>query len=165
MGNEVDHIQPGDVLLGEKIDRLRLLLAENGDQNIGAGDFLVARRLHMQHSALQHPLKAQGGLGFAGVVGRQQRRGFLEKPFQLPLQLVHVGPARPQHLRRRRVVQQGEQQMLDGHEFMTLLSGFAERAIESELQFLAQHGDATSSWLRLPPSRTTADADADANIR
>ena len=35
MGDEIDHVQTGDVLLIEQVDRLGVLLAEQGDQDIG----------------------------------------------------------------------------------------------------------------------------------
>ena len=60
--NEVDHIQSGQTLLGQKVQRMRILFAKNRDQHIGAGDFFLAGGLHMQYRALYHALEAQGRL-------------------------------------------------------------------------------------------------------
>ena len=59
-------------MLVEQIDRVRFLLAENSHQPVGAADFFLPRGLHMDNSALQHPLKTQGRLCITGVIRRQQ---------------------------------------------------------------------------------------------
>jgi hypothetical protein len=48
--------------------------------------------------------------------------------------------------------------MLDGDEFMPLLPRFDEGHVKADFQFLRNH-------FSFPPSRTPADADADAQIR
>ena len=47
---------------------MRVLFAENRDQHIGRGDFLLAARLHVEHGALQHALESQRRLHFAILV-------------------------------------------------------------------------------------------------
>ena len=42
--NIVHHIEPGDALLVQVVDRVRVLLAEDRHKYIGAGDFLLAVR-------------------------------------------------------------------------------------------------------------------------
>ncbi len=46
---------------------MRILLAENRDQHVGAGDFLTAGRLHVIDSALQDALEAERRLRVAFV--------------------------------------------------------------------------------------------------
>ena len=65
VGDVIDHVQPGDVLLVEQIDRLGVLLAEQGHQDVGPGDLLLARGLHVEDRPLQDPLEAQRRLGLA----------------------------------------------------------------------------------------------------
>jgi hypothetical protein len=67
VGDVVDHVEPRHVLLVEQVDRLAVLLAEQGDQHVGAGDLLLAGGLHMEHRPLQHPLKAQRRLRLTRV--------------------------------------------------------------------------------------------------
>jgi hypothetical protein len=55
-----------------------------------------------------------------------------------------VGPAGLQDVDRRRHVEQGEQQVLDGHEFVALVPRAAERLVETEFQFAAKHVQASS---------------------
>ena len=62
----------------QKIDRVRILLAEDRDQHVGAGDFLLAGGLHVVDRALQHALEAERRLGVAVVVGRQHRHGVVD---------------------------------------------------------------------------------------
>ena len=57
--DEINHVQPGDFLLLQVINGVRVLLAENGDQNIGAVDFLLAGGLHVENGALDDPLETQ----------------------------------------------------------------------------------------------------------
>src|SRR3989344_2236479 len=61
--NIIHHIETADVLLVQEINRVRFFLAENGDQDIGAGDFLLAHALDVQHRALDDALEADGRLG------------------------------------------------------------------------------------------------------
>ena len=79
MGDVVDHVDAGDVLLLQVVNRLAFPLAEDGDQHVAARDFLAARGLSMENRALQDALEAQGGLSLPlGVTRRNQRRGGLD---------------------------------------------------------------------------------------
>ena len=118
----VDDVQPADVLLLQQIDRVRILLAEDRDQHVGAGDFLLAGGLHVVDGALQHALEAERGLGVAAVVGRQHRHGVVDDLAQAVGQLGLVGAAGLEHGIGRGVVEQGQQQVLDGHELMARLA-------------------------------------------
>ena len=63
MRNEVHNIQAGDVLPLQEINRMRVLLAKDGHQHVGASDFLLARRLHVEDGALDDALESEGRLG------------------------------------------------------------------------------------------------------
>jgi hypothetical protein len=58
---------------------------------------------------------------------------------QVLAQLVHVGAAGAQHLGRGRVVEQREQQVLDGDELVAFLAGLDERHVETDFEFLRNH--------------------------
>ncbi|MNC93750.1 hypothetical protein D3C83_104470 [compost metagenome] len=73
---------------------------------------------------------------------------------QVLAQLVHVGAAGAQHLGRGRVVEQREQQVLDGDELVPLLARFDERHVQADFEFLGDHD------FKFPPSRIAADAGA-----
>ena len=80
MGNEVNYVQTVNVLTVEEVNGLAFLLVENGDQYIGASDFLLAGRLDTEHRPLQYTLKAQRRLGITiRITFRQQGGGIFNK--------------------------------------------------------------------------------------
>ena len=58
MRNEVHHIESAHFMFTQQVGGLRLLLAENRHQHVGAGHFAAARRLYVEDGALQHTLEA-----------------------------------------------------------------------------------------------------------
>jgi hypothetical protein len=141
VGNEIDHVQAGDALLVQVVHGVRVLLAEDRDQHVGAGDFLlaVAGGLHMHDGALDHALETQGGLGVDIVGTRHLRRVVLDEVGERRPQVVDVGRACAQNLCGARVVQQSEQQMLHGDELVALLPGLDEGHVQADFQFLGNH--------------------------
>jgi hypothetical protein len=101
-----------------RIHRVRLLLAEDRDQHVGDRDFLLAARLHVEHRPLQHALEAERRLHVALLAGRQARRRLVDELLQFGLQLGGIRAAGLQDLADLRRVDDREQQVLDGHEFM-----------------------------------------------
>jgi hypothetical protein len=93
----------------------------------------------MQHRPLQHALESQRRLGLARIVRTQHRGVLADEPLQIAFQLVQMGAAGPQHLGRRRIVQQRQEQMFHGHELMAPIPRLAESKIDGEFQVLAQH--------------------------
>ena len=61
VGDEVDDVEPRHALLVQVVDGVRILLAEDRDQHVGAGDFLLAaaRRLDVHDRALDDALEAK----------------------------------------------------------------------------------------------------------
>ena len=57
VADEADRIEPAHILLLQEIDRVAVPLGKQRDQHIGAGDHILARTLHMQNGALDHPLE------------------------------------------------------------------------------------------------------------
>ncbi|MOA26001.1 hypothetical protein D3C78_1467640 [compost metagenome] len=71
-------------MFAQQVSRLRLLLAENRYQYVGAADFAAAGRLHMEYRTLQYALEAERRLSVAlFFAGGQRRRGLFNKGFQL----------------------------------------------------------------------------------
>ena len=137
----VDHIQPGDALLMQVIDGVRILLAEDGDQHVGPRDLLLAvgGGLHVHDGPLDDPLEAQRGLRVDLFGARHHRGVFLDEARQALAQLVDVGGAGPQHFGRRWVVEQRQQQVLDGDEFVALLPGLDKGHVQADFQLLGDH--------------------------
>ena len=76
--DEVDHVEARDLGAIQQVNRVALLLAEDGDEHIGDADFFLARGLHMEHGTLQDSLEAERRLHFAVFVVRQAWRGAIE---------------------------------------------------------------------------------------
>ncbi len=93
--NEVDYIQPRHTLLMQVINGVRVFLAEDRDQYIGAGDFLlaVARALHVHDRALNHALETEGRLR-VGLRVRRQNRGVVgDEVLQIFSQVIDIACA------------------------------------------------------------------------
>ena len=141
VGDEVDDVEARHALLVQVVDGVRILLAEDRDQHVGAGDFLLAAagRLHVHDRALDHALEAERRLRVDLVGAADGRRVLLDEAEQALAQVVDVGRAGAQHLGGRRVVEQRHQQVLDGDEFVALLACLDERHVQADFQFLGNH--------------------------
>ncbi len=141
VGDEVHHVQPRHALLVQVVHGVRILLAEDRHQHVGAGDFLLAAAgaLHMHDRALDHALKAERRLRVDLFIAADRRRVFLDEVDQALAQVFDVGSAGAQHLGRRRVVQQREQQVLHGDELVALLACFDKRHVQTDFQLLRDH--------------------------
>ncbi|MNI28450.1 hypothetical protein D3C73_822270 [compost metagenome] len=140
VGQIIDHIQPGDVLLVEVIDGVGVLFAEDGDQHVGAGDLLLAGGLHVVHGPLQHALETQGRLGIAAVIFGQAGHGGLDGLLQLLAQAVGIGTTGLQYGLGGRVVEQCQQQVFDRHELMSGLTGALVALADGVFEVFAEHG-------------------------
>ena len=132
----IHHVEAADVLAVQEINRVRFLLAVDGDQRVRAGDFFLAHALHVQHRALDHALEADGGLGVDLAVGRQARHLFVEVGGQVAAQVLDVAAAGAQHAAGGDVVEQRQQQMLHGNELVALLARTLKGAVERKFKFL-----------------------------
>ena len=89
----------------------------------------------MEDRPLQHPLKAERGLGVALLVAfGQQWRGALDELFEIAAQPLQIDAAGLQHIDRNVVVEQYQQQMLDGHELVSLVSGTLKGQIQRDFE-------------------------------
>jgi hypothetical protein len=108
VGNEIDHVQARHALLVQVVHGVRVLLAKDGHQHVGAGDFLlaVAGGLHVHDGALDHALETQRGLGVHVVGAGDLGRVVLDEIRQRLAQVVDIGRAGAQHLGCAGVVEQ-----------------------------------------------------------
>ncbi|MCY1361754.1 hypothetical protein D9M69_484320 [compost metagenome] len=94
----------------------------------------------MHDGALNHALETERGLG-VHLVGAGHLRGVVfDEVRQRLAQVVDVGRAGAKHLGRAGVVQQREQQVLDGNEFVSLLPCLDEGHVQADFKFLVNHG-------------------------
>ncbi len=152
VGDEVHHVEPGHALLVQVVHGVRILLAEDRHQHVGTGDFLLAAAggLHVHDRALDHALEAQRRLRVDLVVTADRGRVFLDEGRQALAQVFDIGRAGAQHLGRRRVVEQRQQQVLDGDEFVALLARLDERHVQADFQALARSCGLHNALQRVP---------------
>ena len=139
VGNEMHHVQARDVLAAEQEHRVALLFTEYRHQHVDHADFLAAAGLHVEHRALQDALKTERRLHFALFALAHQRGVGLDMGAQLAGQLVGCGPAAAEHFAHLRRIEQRQQQLLDGQEFVAARTRLAERLVETEFKFAGQH--------------------------
>ena len=134
MGNEVHHVEAGHALLVQEVDGVGVLLAEDGHEHIGPGDLLLAvgGGLDMHDGPLNDPLKAKCGLGVDIVGALNDGRVLGDVAREGLAQDIHVDCAGPKDVCRGWVVEQGQEQVLHGDEFMTLLAGFHKGHVETD---------------------------------
>ena len=149
MGDEIDDVEARDLLQPEQVGRVRVLFAENRDQHVGDRDLLLAARLDVEHGPLQHALETQRGLHFAVVVLLEAGGGLVDEVLELVAQARSVGPARAQDFTDLGGVDDGQQQVLDRHEFMPGFPGALEGLVQADLEFAAQHGFRPLPWCRV----------------
>ena len=111
--------------------------------------------MHVQDRALDHALEAQCRLRIHFLAG-EYRRVFGDEITQQLAQLVNIDGAGAQHLRRRGIVKQRQQQMLHGDEFMAFLAGLHKRHVQADFEFLGNHAASIMHCNGWPPRRAAA---------
>ena len=130
VGDVVDRVVAGHVLLLQEVGGVALALGEDGDQHIGAGDLLAARGLHVDHRALDHALEAGGGLGVLAVVHDQRAQLVVDIVGERRAQRAEVDVAGAHHAGGVLVVDEGQQQVLERRVFVLALVGVGDRAVQ-----------------------------------
>ena len=130
MADVVDRVVAGHVLLLQEIGGVALALGEDRDQHVGAGHFLAAGRLHMDHGALDHALEPGGRLGILVAVGDQIVELGFDVGDEAALELVEIDIAGAHHRGRVLILDQREQQMFERGVFVVPLVGERERPVE-----------------------------------
>jgi hypothetical protein len=117
----VHRIVARHVLLLQEVGGMALALGKDGDEHVGPGHLLAAGRLHVYDCPLDDTLEAGRGLGIlVGIVHEVLKLAF-EVGSKAAPQLVEINVACPHDRRRILVVQQRQQQMLEGGVFVMTL--------------------------------------------
>jgi len=135
---------------------MALAFGEDGDQYVGPGDLLAARRLDVDHRALNDALKAGGRLGILGPIGDQiveLRFGdqIVELRFEIgdeaAAQLVQVDVAGPHDRRSILILDQRQQQVLERGVFVMALIGKRQGPVERLFEATRESGHSGSLQL------------------
>ncbi len=109
---------------------MALALGEDRHQHVGARHLFAARRLHMNHRALDHALESGGRLGvFAPFRDQVVQLGF-DVGGEAALELVEIDIAGPHHRGGVLVLEQRQQKMLQCGVLVMPLIGEGKRPVE-----------------------------------
>ena len=108
MRDVVNDVETRHAALVQKIDRVRFLFAEDRDEHIGARDFFLAGRLHMEDGPLNHALKALRGLRVGVRMSGQTRRVFADEIGEYATELLEVDSAGLEHFGSRHAFRIGK---------------------------------------------------------
>ena len=139
MGDVIDGVQPRHVMDLQEVDGVGFPFREQGNQEIGPGHFLAARRLHMDDGALDHTLKARRGLRLGPLRPVQGDELGFDEFGQVPAKFVQVDAAGAEHGHRVLVIGEGQQQVLEGGVFMPALGGQGQGPMQGLLEIAGQH--------------------------
>ena len=126
------HVDSRDVLHAQEVNRLRLLLAEDRDQDVAWLNFFLAALLNVKQRPLQHALESQCGLrlGILIHIVRHARCGIVDRLDEIAGEPVDIGAASLENFDYLRRVEQSQEQVLDRDELMSLVArpliGFLE---------------------------------------
>ena len=109
---------------------MALALGEDRDQHVRAGHLLAARRLHMDHGALDHALEPGRRLGILVALGHQIVELGLDVGDEAALELVEIDIAGAHHGGRVLILDQRQQQMFQRGVFVVALVRERERAVQ-----------------------------------
>ena len=132
--DEIHHVQTGHALLVQVVNSVRILFAKNGDQNVCAGNFLLAipGRLHMHDGALNDTLETKRRLGINIVTSGHLRCVVLDEIGKRLPQVIDIGGTRTQHFGRTWVVKQCKQQVFNSDELVALLAGLDKGHVQAD---------------------------------
>ena len=109
---------------------MALALGEDGDQHVGAGHFLAAGRLDVDHRALDHALETGGRLGVLTVAGGQGGQVVVDIEGQRRFQRRQIDVAGLHDAGRIGIVDQREQQVLKRRILVPARIGVSHRAVQ-----------------------------------
>ena len=110
----VDGVEPRHLLLLQEEHGVALALGEQRDQDVGAGHLFAAGGLHVDGGALQHALEAGGRLGFGMVAADDVAELVVDIVAEVAAQPLDIDVAGPHDRDRVLVVDQRQQQVLEG---------------------------------------------------
>ena len=139
VGNEIHHVESGDALFLQIVDRVRVFFAEDRHQDIRPVDFLLAGGLDVQDGALDNALESQRRLRIDFFLALDTRRVLTDKFVQIAAELCDIAAASAQGICCRWVVEQSQKQVFHGDELVALLSSFDKSHVQADFQFLRNH--------------------------
>ena len=115
VGDVLEHVEPRRSLCAQELDGVRVrLLEERGDQ-VARLHLLALRAVGVSHRGLEHPMERDRLAGLDGLSAWLRVELIVQEAVEIRLEPTQIRPAVLQHLRASGVVNQGVEQVLDGH--------------------------------------------------
>ena len=139
VGEVGEDVDLGDALAAEQVDRVRLLGLEDGGEHLAGVDLLAARALGVELRVLNHALQHRRQRGL-NVLLLDLFVGLGDEVVELLLELLDVAAARADDVDDVAVVQQREQQVLEGDVLVPPADGLVDGELETGLESFCDHG-------------------------
>ncbi len=140
-------VEARHLLLLQEEGGVALALGEDGDQHVGAGDFLAAGGLHVHDGAVDDALEAGGGLGLGGPLQEQRGELVVDVFGDAGAQPVDVDRAGAHDGRGVAVVEERQQEVLQRGVLVVTLVGVLEGAMQGSFKALRECGHGRPSLL------------------
>ena len=128
-------------MLAQEVGGVAVAFADDGDKRVQAADFLFTGVARVQHGALDHALEGGGRLGNAAtVILRELRAVFVQVFVELFAQFGEVHTEGEQGVDDAALVQEREQQVFEGQEFVVGALGAVVGAVNGFFQGGGEHG-------------------------
>ena len=144
----IDRIIAGHILLLQEIGGMALALGKNRHQDIGARHLVTARRLDMDHRALDDALETGCRLCIVSIMRDQRQQFLVDIMGQIALQQGNIDPAGAHDGCRIGIIGQGHQQMLERGKFVMILVGQSQSPMQGLFQTTREGRHEPESLLR-----------------
>ena len=130
VGDVVDGVVARHLLLLQEIGRMAFALGKDGNQHVGAAHLLAARRLYVDHRALDHPVETGRRLGVLVEIGHQIGEFVVDIVDKRVAQAVEIDVAGAHDGDRVLVLGQRQQQVLKRRIFLVAFVGQGQRRVK-----------------------------------
>ncbi len=135
MGNEIDRVEPGHVLLLEEIGSVAFALGKDRNEHVGPGHFLAPGRLNVNDRALDDALEGGRRTCILAVGHNEAVELLVDELFEIGPERLDIDIAPGQNRNRVAILGQRQQQVFEGRKFMTALPsqihGLMQRLFET----------------------------------
>ena len=113
MGDVLEHVEPGDALVGEQLRGVRLVLLQRGGEHVARLHFLPSGALHVQHRRLQHAAERERLLRLLLLAAAELLDRLLQVLVEIAAQLRQIRAARGEDPLAVLIVRERVEQVLE----------------------------------------------------
>ena len=113
VGDELEHVEASDALVGKQLRRVRLVLLQRRGEDVAGLHFLASRTLHVKDGRLQHAPERERLLGFLLLAAPVLFDGLLQIFVEIAAKLRQIGAAGGEDALAVVIVREGVEQVLE----------------------------------------------------